>query len=61
MSSDNFQHTAAEADDAVGFVREPGTLVQIPGLLQVVKEDLDDDKFLETAEAAGAKLIVSGD
>ena len=36
-------------------------MVEIPGTLRVVKEDSEDDKFLETAEVAGAKFIVSGD
>jgi len=56
-----FHHTASEADEAVAFVQESATVVEIPGTLRVVKEDSEDDKFLETAEVAGAKFIVSGD
>lgn len=35
--------------------------VEIPGDLQVVAADPDDDKFIECALVAGAALIVSGD
>jgi len=34
---------------------------RLPGGLKVVKTDPEDDKFLETAIAGGAKIIVSGD
>ena len=56
-----FHHTAAETEEVLAFVRESATLVEIPGTLQVVHDDPDDDKFVETAELAGAAYIVSGD
>ncbi len=56
-----FRHTALEAEEAVAFVRESATLVEISGALRVVKNDPEDDKFIETAQVAGADAIVSGD
>jgi len=58
---EKFHHDDAEADAAVTFVRESATLVQIPGVLQAVKDDPEDDKFVETAQVAGATYVVSGD
>jgi len=56
-----FRHTTAEAEEAVAFVRESATLIDIPGTLRIVKDDPEDDKFIETARIAGADYIVSGD
>ena len=56
-----FRHTQAEADEAVAFVRATATLVELPGTLHVIPEDPEDDKFIETAQVAGADYIVSGD
>ena len=41
--------------------RRTCTQVKITGELHVVADDPDDDKFVECAVVAGAKLIVSGD
>jgi putative PIN family toxin of toxin-antitoxin system len=41
--------------------RRTCTHVKISGELHVVVDDPDDDKFVECAVVAGAKLIVSGD
>ena len=56
-----FQHTTAEAEEVMSFLHETATIVNVPGKLRVVKDDPDDDKFLETAEVGGAQYIVSGD
>lgn len=56
-----FRHTDAEASEAVRFVEASATLVQISGKLRVVVDDPEDDKFVETAQRAGAAYIVSGD
>jgi putative PIN family toxin of toxin-antitoxin system len=42
-------------------LRRTCTQVKITGELHVVTDDPDDDKFVECAVVAGAKLIVSGD
>ena len=42
-------------------LRRTCTQVKITGELHVVADDPDDDKFVECAVIAGAKLIVSGD
>ncbi len=56
-----FRHTAIEADEASGLIRSAAGLVEISDRLRVVRDDPDDDKFVETAQAGGADLIVSGD
>lgn len=56
-----FHHTAEEAEEAVTFVRESATMVEVPGQLRVVRDDAEDDKFIETAQVAGANYVVSGD
>lgn len=42
-------------------LRRTCTRIDIAGTLHVVAADPDDDKFVECAVAAGAKIIVSGD
>ena len=42
-------------------LRRTCTRVDIAGTLHVVAADPDDDKFVECAVVAGAKIIVSGD
>lgn len=56
-----FRHTANEADEAVAFIRTVSKHVEISGQVQLVVEDPADDKFIETAQVAGANFIVSGD
>lgn len=56
-----FSYTEKETKDAVKFVQDAATLVKIPGSLRAVPDDPEDDKFIETAQVAGAKYIVSGD
>jgi len=58
---EKFHLPAQDAEEALHFVRESATLVEIPGELHVITDDSEDDKFLETAQVAGATLIVSGD
>ena len=56
-----FRFTTNEADEAVGLVRSAAFLVEISNQLRIVHDDPDDDKFIETAQAGRAGLIVSGD
>lgn len=56
-----FHHTSEEAEEVVALVRESATVVEIPGALRVIHDDPEDDKFVETAEVAGAAYIVTGD
>ncbi len=58
---EKFQFSEAEAQEVVSLARSCATLVEIPDTLRVVPDDPDDDKFIETAQVAGAPLIVSGD
>jgi len=55
-----FQHTAAEADEAVRLIRATAEIVEISGDLRAVPNDPEDDKFVETAQVARANCIVSG-
>jgi putative PIN family toxin of toxin-antitoxin system len=56
-----FRHTVADADDAAELIRSAAELVEISGRLRAVPNDPSDDKFIETAQAGRADLIVSGD
>jgi uncharacterized protein len=56
-----FPFTALDADEAVALIRAAADTVEISGLLRVVSDDPDDDKFVETAQTGRAGLIVSGD
>lgn len=56
-----FEHTEAEAEEAISFIQTSATPVEISGTLHVVQDDPDDDKFLETAQVGGAAYVVSGD
>ena len=46
---------------AIYDLRRAGTRVDITGNLHIVTDDPDDDKFIECAIVAQAKIIVSGD
>ena len=46
---------------AIYDLRRAGTRVDITGNLHIVTDDSDDDKFIECAIVAQAKIIVSGD
>jgi len=56
-----FRHAATDADEAIGLILSVAELVEISGEFRVVLDDPDDDKFVETAQAGRADLIVSGD
>ncbi len=56
-----FRFAVADAEDAVDLFRASADMVEISGQLRVVADDPDDDKFVETAQAGRADLIVSGD
>lgn len=56
-----FRHTPADADEAIKLIRAAADVVEIAGRHRAVPDDPDDDKFVETAQAGRAELIVSGD
>jgi putative PIN family toxin of toxin-antitoxin system len=56
-----FENTADEAVEAIGGLRRIATLVELSGRSGWVKEDPDDDMFVEAAILADADMIVSGD
>jgi putative PIN family toxin of toxin-antitoxin system len=56
-----FHHTAEDAGEEVSRVRKCARLVEITDQHGWVPADLDDDRFVETAIAARAEFIVSGD
>lgn len=51
----------AEADAVVDRLKAHAEHVPVQGRSGWVAQDPDDDKFIDTALTAGAKLIVSGD
>ena len=53
--------TKEEAEESIGIIRKIGQRVEISERVKFVRDDPDDDKFLEAAIAAGAEIIVSGD
>ena len=56
-----FQFSENRIEAAMYDLRRTCTQVKITGELHAVADDPDDDKFVECAVIAGAKLIVSGD
>jgi putative PIN family toxin of toxin-antitoxin system len=56
-----FAMTKEDSEENIAVVRESSILIEIPGTLHVIKDDPEDDKFVETALAAGAQWLVSGD
>lgn len=59
--TEKFTMAKEEAEENIALIRESSSLIDIPGTLQVVTDDPDDDKFVETALVAGAQWLVSGD
>ena len=59
--SNKFAMTKEAAEENIAVVRESSVLIEIPGALHVIKDDPEDDKFVETALVAGASWLVSGD
>lgn len=56
-----FAFTEAEAAETIALVRNMSTHIEVPGVLEAVADDPEDDKFIETAQLAGAPYLVSGD
>ena len=52
------EERAARAEE---YISEATTLVQPSNKIDAIKEDPDDNKILECAEAAGCEYIVTGD
>lgn len=58
---EKFHFTETQAQELVVLVKSCATLAEISGTLRAVPDDREDDKFIETAQVAGAEWIVSGD
>jgi putative PIN family toxin of toxin-antitoxin system len=56
-----FRFTNAKVESSIKLILEIGRRVEISERCQVIKNDPDDDKFIETAIAGEAAFIVSGD
>lgn len=56
-----FNFTDLEVIMAINEIRSFSKNIKIEGDLKVIKEDKDDDKFIECAYTSNAKCIVSGD
>jgi putative PIN family toxin of toxin-antitoxin system len=59
--TEKFHFTDEEVRASADFILRIGRMAETAGSLRAVKDDPDDDKFLETALAAEAQVIVSGD
>lgn len=58
---DKFEFSENRIQAVVYQIRQYAERVEIPGTLRAVKDDPDDDKFIECAVVASARWIVSGD
>ena len=56
-----FHLPTEQIDEARAIVRGAARVVEIAGTVHVVSDDPSDDKFVETAQIAGADYLVSGD
>lgn len=56
-----FNFTELEAKMIIKEIKSFSKIIKIEGNLKVVKEDRDDDKFIECAYISNADWIVSGD
>lgn len=56
-----FNFTDTEVKMTIKEIRSFSKSIKIEGNLKVIKEDKDDDKFIECAYTSNAKCIVSGD
>ncbi len=56
-----FGFSAGDVESAIELARKVGRKVAIRGNLRVISDDPDDDKFLECAQIADARWVVSGD
>jgi len=59
--TEKFEVPAAEADAIIDRLKARAEDVPAQGRSGWVKQDPDDDKFIDAALAAGATIIVSGD
>lgn len=59
--TEKFHLTAKQVEDNLAAMRATATLVKIAGTLRAVSDDPEDDKFIETAQAARADYLVSRD
>ena len=56
-----FGFSPERAQETVDDIRSYSRIATIAGTLHIVKDDPDDDKFVECAQAGGASVVVSGD
>lgn len=56
-----FEFSPEEVDEFVSALLEISDVVQPVETLTIIKDDKDDNKFLEAAIAGNAKFIISGD
>ncbi|ODS38946.1 MAG: putative toxin-antitoxin system toxin component, PIN family [Candidatus Altiarchaeales archaeon WOR_SM1_86-2] len=61
LAKDRFPLTSEEIDDTVSRMSLLAMIIHPQTKVNVVKDDLEDNKFLECALDAGADFIVSGD
>ena len=58
---EKFDNTPEEAQASVAGFRRLATLVSLSGQSGWVRDDPDDDKFIEAAIVGNAEVVVSGD
>jgi putative PIN family toxin of toxin-antitoxin system len=56
-----FKFSAEQIDRLRLLLSEVGNVISVPHKLNLVKEDPDDNRFLECALAAGADYLITGD
>lgn len=59
--TNKFNFTDIELETTIKEIMSFSKNVKIEGIIKIVKEDKDDDKFLECAHNSNAGCIVSGD
>lgn len=61
LSYEKFSFPSQVKKDFLLFLRSMADIINVPGRLDVIKEDPSDNIILETAIVSGAKIIISGD
>jgi len=56
-----FEFTSREAKEAADFLKQHGHEVPLREKVRIIKDDPDDDKFIQAALAGKAEIVVSGD
>ena len=58
---DKFKLSKSEQEDKINFVIRLSHIILVKSKFKVVKDDTDDDKFIQVAYDGKARYIVSGD